>query len=287
MSFPKSSSGLLHVTNHPSEFPKVTFYTQNWADPTTWYYNSTRQIDVVLNNLGANLVYEIPSWTSKKHIVDAYHGKITDEDLLVDESSNSYKVEVKVNDVVQTEQDPHFGTGGDFTVDYNAGRITFLSALDPADEVKLTYHLVDRTAGDGSASLWVMKPTAGKVLEITSVETQFSENIDLKDTVVFQPFANPPDVPADNPSYYKSMMDFYNDANGTYPNMPALGGVSWRGCLETIHTLPWNYQSVSKIPSSQNIEIRVWLQHDEPFSTLNINPSFATATFYCLSVDEV
>lgn len=280
---PLSANNYQQVSVHPPENDKKTFYTQNWADPTTWYEGATRQVDTVLNNTGDDTTYVVPSWAATKHIIDVSHGKMTNEHLLLDAASNSYAVTVKVNDVVKTEQDPHLGSGSDFTVDYDAGEVTFLAALAPADVVKMTYHLVDRSAGDGSASCWTLKPATGKILEITKVEVQFSDNIVLSDSVVFQAYiGGTPVGPAD---VYKTMMDFYNDANGAYPVMPALGGTGWRGCLEAVYALPWQYQSVTKLASAINLEVRLCLKHDVPFGTDNANPATATATFYCLSVD--
>lgn len=282
---PRSPNSYVQVSVHPAETAKTTRYTQNWADATTWYEGATRQVDQALTDSGDHLTYNVPAWSSKKHIVDVYHGKITNEHLLLDSGANSYRVVVKVNGQTKTEQDPHVGSGGDFTVDYDAGSVTFLSALQGSDAVTMTYHLVDRTAGDGSASCWTLKPDAGKILEIAKVEVQFSDNIVLTDDVSFQAFASPPGVPVGNEDIYKTMSDYYNDANGAYPVMPTLGGSGWRGCSEPVYALPWQYQAVTKLDSTQNIEVRLCLKHDEPFGSDNANPASATATFYCLSVD--
>lgn len=290
MAFKRSKNEFQIVSIHPTEADKKTYYTQNWADPTTWYEGATRQVDEVLTDSGDQLTYNtVAQASTKKHIVDTYHGKLTNEHTLKDSSANSYRVEVKVNDVVKTEQDPHVGSGGDYTVNYDVGTVTFGAALQGSDVVKMTYHLVDRTAGDGSASVWTLKPTSGKVLEIAKVEVQFSTNIVLTDSVAFQAYVDPPGipVPGSDEDIYKTMMDFYNDANGAYPAMPALGGSGWRGCPETIYALPWQYQAVTKLAASDNVEVRLCLKHDEPFTSNNANPAVATATFYCLSVDEV
>lgn len=274
----KSPNGYQQVSIHPPEDPGKTFYSPNWCDPSTWYMNAVRVVDQVLSEDVPLTVYKIPSWTSKMHMVDTYHAKITGEDFLVDGDGYSYRAVVKVNDVVKAEQNPHLGSGGDYTIDYDAGKVTFLNPLQAGDEVKMTYHKVDRTAGDGSASEWIIKPAAGRILEVVKVEVQFSADVGLADTTVFQPYVG--GGPYGNPINYKSMWDFYNSANGCYPVMPALGGAGWRGALGPVYALPWMYQSVTALNSSYLSEIRICLEHDEPHTGEN-----ATATFYCLSVE--
>lgn len=267
------------VTIHPCEDKGMTEYTFNWCDPTTWYLGATRIVDEVMVDSGDHTTYELEDWTNKMHIVDVYHGKITNEDWLLDAGDNSYRVVVKVNDVEKDEQDPHYGSGGDYTVDYNAGTVTFLSALQDEDVVKITYHKVDRTAGDGSASQWILGTVPGRALEIVKVEVQFSEDVGLTDSVLFQAYVA--GNPYGNPDIYKTMWDFYNDANGCYPELPALGGNSWRGATTKAYSFPWLYQAVKRLSSVYSSEVRLCLQHDEPFTGAN-----ATATFYCLSVEE-
>lgn len=279
MGYRRSPNKYVQVSMHPSEDPGTTLYSPNWCEPTTWYPASTRVVQEQLTNEGANVTYVIPNWTDKMHIVDTYHGKITKEDYLKDADGHSYRVDVTVNDVSKTEQDPHVGTGGDFIVNYDMGRVTFLSSLQGSDVVKMTYHKVDRTAGDGSASLWKVSPSPGKALEIVKVEVQFSADIDIKDSVVFQPRAG--GYPYGDALIYKTMWDFYNSANGCFPELPALGGTGWRGVLHKVYSFPWMYQSVTRLDSSVLGEIDIYLQHDEPLGGEN-----ATATFYCLSMES-
>lgn len=286
------------VSVWPTEGDGPTLFSPDWCDPTTWYLNSTRVVDEAATS-GDQLTYQIPNWSATRHLVDTYHGKISGEDDLKDSGGNSYRVEVKVDagggPALKTEQDPHVGSGGDYTIDYNAGTVTFLAALQPADVVTVTYHYVDRSAGDGSASEWVLAPAAGKILKIVKAEVQFSKDIVLQDTVLFQayglvevfaPSLTPTPYPAGTKilirtQKYKTMRDFYNDANGTYPELPALGGAGWRGMTQPTNTFPWVYQSMTDLTASYGMEVRIRLEHDIPF-----DGEFATATFYCLSITE-
>lgn len=279
-----TSDGRVRTTGEKSDATKVTIFSHDWTDPTTWTTQAVRVVDEVATDLGAHTTYDL----AHVNVIDTYHGKVTHEDYAVDSSGFSYRVVVKVNDVVKVEQDPHYGTGGDFVVDYAAGTVTFLSALTAEDEVKVTYHYEN-----GSA--FVIKPAAGKVLRIGLVECQFSTDVVLNDTVVFQPYGlvdvfapqlmpgvpSGTKIPLGNPVRYKTMSDYQNDATRAYPAYPALGGDSWRGSPVPVVIFDWDYVSETPLKSAAGMEIRISLEHNTPFGGW-----YATATFYCTTENE-
>jgi hypothetical protein len=262
----------------------VTLFSHDWTDKTTWRTNATRVVDEVATDSGDHTTYTLANST----VIDTYHGKVTGEDYLKDPDGNSFRVTVKVNDVAKTEQDPHYGTGGDYTINYDTGAITFLAALDPSDVVKVTYHYP-------GSSVYIVGPTAGKKLVVDFVEVQFSEDIDITDAVVFQPYGyvdvfapqlmpgipSGTKIPLGDPVVYKSMTDYQNDAVRAYPKYPAMGGSSWRGSPQGIFVLDWDYLRAKPLFSSAGMELRIFLQHDAPFGGF-----YATATFYCAVEDE-
>ena len=257
---------------------KKTIITHDWTDPTTWAECAVRVLDEVAADMGAQTVYSL----AHPNVIDTYHGKLSQEDYLLSSAGNSYRVAVKVNAVSKTEQDPHFGTGGDFTVDYSLGRVTFLAALQPADVVTVTYHYA-------TSSAFTVKPEAGKALKLEFAEVQFSDDVVLTDSVVFQPYGlvdvfapqlmpgvpSGTKIPLGNPVVYKAMSDFQNDAVKSYPVYPVLGGSGWRGSQRPVIVFDWDYLSSTVLRSDYGLEIRVSLQHDAPFSGY-----YATATFY-------
>jgi hypothetical protein len=264
-----TSDGKTIVSMFPTEGTRKTFITGNWCDPTTWYSKAVRVVDEVADcqNPGTNTVYAV----DHANLIDIYHGKITQEDFLVDASSNSFRVVVKVDDVVKTERDPHVGSGGDYVVDYVAGTITFASDRG-SSVVKVTYHYAN-------GSEFIIKPDAGKKLKIRTAEVQFSKDIVITDTVKFQLYVA--GNPYGNPVVYKTLMDYINEANGAYPEIAAMGTSNWRGIPQNVVTFPWNYQAVTELKSSIDMEIRIKLEHETAFTGVA-----ATATFYCLSEDE-
>jgi len=284
---PKTDDGKKLVSTWPTEGSKTTAISPNWCDKTTWYHNAIRVDGYVAycDNAPTYTIYDMGSLS----IIDTYHGKISGEDFLKSDDGYSFRVTVKVNGVEKTEQDPHYGSGGDYTINYDTGKITFLNALTESDVVTTTYFYA-------SGSEWVLSPLAGKTLKVSRAEVQFSDDIEITDTIIFQayglvdvfapqlvnnPFPSGTKIPLGDADVMKTIMDYINDANGAYPEIPALGGGGWRGMSRKIITFPWDYQSVTDLFSSAGMEIRIKLEHDVPF-----NGAVATATFYCLSVDE-
>lgn len=280
----KLPDGRPRTSSEKSTSVRRNFYSHDWTDPTTWYEQSTYVASETATDSGDHLTYTL----AHHNVIDLYHGKITLEDSIVDANGHSYRVHVSVNGVAKVEQDPHFGTGGDFTVDYAGGKVVFLVALDPADVVTVGYHYA-------SGSRFTVKPPAGLKLSIEQAEVQFSTDIDLKDSMVFEAFgiADYFLSPAQMAAYgipagvgykislqkftYKSFSDFQNDAFKAYPSYPAMGDPSnWRSQKQAVTVFDWDYLSSLYLYSSKGMEIRLYLQHDTPCTGW-----MATATMYC------
>lgn len=154
--------------------PKLTKISHDFCDTTTWYSTAVRVADEVPTDSGDHQHYTLA------HVpVDVYHGKITFEDLLRDASGYSYRVQVKVDGVIKSEQDPHSASGGDFTVNYADKTIAFLTPLAGTETVQVTYHKVVN-------SIYKFGAVPGKKLIIDHVEVQFSDDCVLTDTFIFQ-----------------------------------------------------------------------------------------------------
>lgn len=281
----KTSDGRVLNAVGKGDISKANFYTHDWSDPTTWYEKSIRVVDEVATDDGYHTTYSV----TYVNMIDLYHGKITQEDYMKTSDGYSYRVVVKVNDVVKAEQNPHYmGTGGDFTVDYVLGKVTFLSTRDPADVIKVTYCYATN-------STFTVKPATGKMLRVDVAEVQFANDVQVTDTIVFQPYGlvdffapqlmpgvpSGTKIPLGNPVVYKSMTDYQAEAMRAYPLYPPIGGNTWRGCPYSILVMNWDYISSTVLKSSMGMEVRLKLEHDQPFTGY-----YATATFYCNSSDE-
>ena len=285
---PLTSDGKPIMAYWPTEGDKLNFISPDWTDPTTWYDASVRVVEetATCDNAPTYTVYSV----AHQNLIDSYHGKLTFEDNLLDREGNSFRVEVKVNGDIKTEQDPHTQSGGDFIVNYSDGKVTFLSALTAQDTVTVTYHYEN-------GSLWRIAPPEGKAIKIKYVEAQFSADVVLTDGIIYQGFGlvdyfapqlveanvvpSGTIVPLGNGQNYKTIRDYVNDSNGAYPVVPVIGGNTWRGLQNDIVIFPWDYAAMTPIQSAAKMEIRVWLEHDVPFQG-----EYATVTFYCLLEDE-
>lgn len=273
--------GHLEVTIAPPSGSRVDVVSLNWCDKTTWYESSEAVENEMLVDSGDGLTFNSanPNW------IDITHGKLTGEDTL---AGNGLVPVIKANGVDQTEDDPFGGDTHDFSIDYAAGTVTFHSA--PATPVTASYH-------HENGSKWVIKPHAGKVLRLTMVEVQFSKDIIITDTLTFQaygkvqffaPHLTPDPYPVDTlipigePTVYKTMMDYINEASGSYPEIPAMGG-EVRGTGQPIQIYRWPYaeRASTDLHSSLGMEIQITLHNDMAFGG-----ECAVATFYGMSQNE-
>jgi hypothetical protein len=286
---PRTDDGRLRTASEKPLTTRTNFYSHDFCDKTTWYQNAVRVVDEVAEDTGDHLTYQL----DHEFVIDSYHGKITGEDGLKSAADHSYRVTVKINGTTKVERDPHLGSVGDYTINYDDGQVTFFSALDPADEVKVTYHYATN-------SKYTVKPTAGRKLLLELAEVQFSQDINPMDSVVFEArgIANyfvPPAYIGNNPGQipsgtvitlqqfvYKAISDFHNDAFKSYPSYAAMGAPdNWRSQLQPVTVFDWDYLSATTLDSSKGMEIVVYLQHDIPYEGY-----MATATFYCKSENE-
>jgi hypothetical protein len=277
---PRTTNGLIRTSSEKTEISKKNFFSHNWCDKTTWYTDSTRVENESPINSGDSKTYNLDN----EHIIDVYHGKLFLEDFLKDSNGNSYKVIVKVNDVLVNEVDPH-DNSGDYVVNYVNGNITFNNTLNPSDEVKVTYYYAN-------SSVFIIKPDTNKKLNISIAEVQFSQDIVITDSIVFQPvgyvdvfaphlvgaLGSGTKIPLEDPVIYKTISDFQCDAFKAYPSYPVLSPSTWRGLAQPMLVFDWDYVSSTSIYEKYGMEIRVFLQHDIPFNGL-----YASASFYCMT----
>jgi len=289
MGYIAASDGKRIVSTWPTMGSRKTVISHRWNDPTTWIRESVSKVEQICSVTVAGTSYLAPD----TFIIDVYHGKVWDED----DSHPGLRVLVEVNIsgdwVEKTEKDPHDGVG-DYTLNYTTGVITFSPAIDVSASVRSSYHA-------SAGSEFLLKPSVGKKLSIKSAEVQFSSDTDMTDTVIFQTYgyvdvfapyllttADPPGpfppgtlIPIQK-TVYKSLYQFIDESNGANPEIPAIGGSSWRGATMATTVFPWNYAAALPLMESAGMEVRIFLEHDDEFGG-----SYSTATFYALSEDDI
>lgn len=265
----KDSDARLRISQEPRKVGAgLVVVTHNWCDPTTWYTQSARVTDETLTDSGDGLTFN----SANDNWIDLAHGKIYREDLI----AAAYAPVVKVDGATKTMRAPWATSGGDFEIDYATGKVTFFTSQS-GKTVTASY---SRENG----SLFIIAPTPGKRLWVEYSEVQFSKDIDIRSSTYFQPWAynpqNPPNkIPVADPTVYKNLDNYIEEANGCYPIIPVMGGV--RGVTQERITFPFHYPVVKELRSSYGLEIRIWLEGNVPFGG-----EYGTATFYCTSYPE-
>ena len=272
-----------------TEGSRTTKISHRWNDPTTWVSQATQHEDQVFSEETSGEVYQAPH----TNLIDVCHGKLWEEEQLTATHCIRLEVDVGSGWEPRLEVDPHSGDG-DFTVNYKTGEVTFDPVLPAGTPVRGTYWKANQ-------SRYILEPSPGKQLLIKSAEVQFSQDIVLTDTVVFETFgfvdAFAPHLVSDTPDYatsfpsgfriplrrtiYKTLQQFIDESNGAYPTIPAIGGPGWRGIPVPITVFPWNYAAALPLSSKAGMQVHIYCEHHLPFEG-----SYATATFYCLSEDE-
>jgi hypothetical protein len=275
-STPKLIGGRVRNSSEKNNQSRITIYSPNWCDKTTWYQSSAYVANESVS-LNVDGYYHL----AHQNIIDSYHAKITMEDSLKDSNNHSYRVTVNVDGYNKVEQDPHYGTGGDYIIDYVNGIVMPIGwTPSGGDTVLITYHYAT------TASFTIL-PAAGKQLLVNMAECQFSTDIVITDTVTFQVygyagvFAPQLGLPFTTlipltKFKYKSMNDLYNDACKSYPVYPPMGGSGWRGMNVSSTVLDWDYVSSTTVNSAYGMSVVVSLDHNVPFGG-----TYATVTFYC------
>ena len=263
---------------------EVIYATHNFCDATTWYSESERATDETLSDSGDGLTFN----SANANWVDMTHGKVMDEEAIAaeNEPTHLYGIVVTVDDVEATQRAPYATSGGDYDVDYATGDVTFY-ASQAGNVVKASYSYE-------AGSTWIMRPSGGKQLKIESAEAQFSEDVDMQDTIrfgawgvadVFAPQLVPSPIPSGTlielqATRYMRLDQIIDEALGSYPVIPAMGGAA-RGNSQARYGFPFRYGAVRVLDSAALMELRVGLEADTAYGGER-----ATATFYCSSEDS-
>jgi hypothetical protein len=251
--------------------------SHNFCDKTTWFFQSERIVSESLSNSGDNLTFS----GSNLFWIDLLHGKMHKEDIW--NSNEQYSVEIFVDGVKKTQRLNWDNSGGDFTVNYNSGSITFFNEV--TSSVYSNYSFAN-------GSQFILCPEAGEIINIEDAEAQFSTDVEYDSSIefriygyaaVFAPFlieSNggpfPDDYKIELPGEgetYKSIFQIIDEARGSYPQIPKINGL--RGMKNAMNGFPFNYATIRSLDSTYGLELRVGLSNDKEFGGER-----ATATFY-------
>jgi hypothetical protein len=269
------ADGNLLVVPEPRPGNEKYFYVPDLCDPCCWYQGATQVSNETMTNSGDNQTYN--SVNSKW--IDLTHGRVFKENDIPNRDSYIPVIEVDTGGGFVQKAENSWGlTDNDYTVDYDAGTVTFNAPLAPSDTVRASYYF-------GQDSEFIIEPEAGKRLKVLYTEVQFTKNVEMNSNINFEIWVYNPQDPPNRIPYkietYKRLMDFFQESTGPFPVIPAFGGAGERGIQNDVITLPFAYQAYRDLKSSQGTQLRVRLDGNTP-----LTGEFANATFYCLSEDE-
>lgn len=270
------------VSNPRSGLTDRVVVTHNYCDPTTWFQGSIRVTDEVAIDSGDGLTWNL----ANVNVIDMTHGKVYDEDHSKLGESHQYAVVVTVDAVSVSEQPPFVGTGGDYTVDYAAGTITF-SSSQAGSTILVSYSY----AGD---SISTLTPSEGMTLLVEYAEVQFSDDVELTDTLVngidgyVEVFAPSLAVSNGGPIpdgtlieldrwNYKTIDNVIEEAVGALPKIPAFGTNARKSTGRNV--FPFRYNSAKALISSHGLRSKFLCENDIPLGGERV-----TITFYCVEV---
>ena len=279
----QNTDGLLQFTTEPRVGTEVIYATHNFPDPTTWFGDSVRVVNEAATDDGDGL-----SWSLVNDmVIDLTHGKIFDEDAyILDQqtanpgSPHGYAVVVTIDGVEKAQRAAFVASGGDYTVDYAAGKIVFASS-QAGSTVLVSYSYEN-------GSTFYIVPDAGTNIDIEKAKSAWSDNFVMNDAMefrvfgyaaVFAPQLGLPDgtkIPILT-TVYKTLAQLTAEASAFGPfAIPATGGTV-RGLAQPQHVVEFRYGTLRRLLSAYGIELRVKLVDDIP-----MGGDVTTATFYCV-----
>ena len=279
----QSSNKAILVAQAGREGTETIYASHNFCDPTSWFSDSVRTSEVLL---GSGTIFS----SSYQNWICMNRGSVLDEEGWKEDVSHGYEIVVVAAGVTCSAQDPLSDVGGDYVVNYESGSITFLTGTYSANEVTASFSYAN-------GSTFYIKPYPYAKLNIEEVEAQFTKDVIMNDTIVFgiygyvQIFApaywseNGGPLPTNykvllKTQKYKSIQQLIDEALGSYPVVPAIGG-SKRGLSSEMYGFPFRYGTVRTLEDKLGLEVRVSLENHVPCGGERV-----TATFYCVVDSE-
>lgn len=232
-------------------------FGHNFCDKTTWFGDAVRVVDEAAGTGdGVTTVFAL----GHVAVIDVTHGKQTDEDYLVPTAAQggaTYKPEIRVAGVVKTEREFAEASGGDYEINYGTGQITFYAAPANGAAITATYFYSPPNAG----STVYIRPAAGKKLNITRIETQFSADLAPNDELISAVFVGGYEYPGSRITF-KTLSDFVNYTFGSWPIIPAISAANARGIAQDTLQLRFDFLEATRGPlildSAYGMEMRLW-----------------------------
>ena len=281
----KQTDGATLIATVGREGSETIQATHDFTKKETWYTTSNRVTNELLSDSGDGLTFS----GSNKYWIDMTHGKVYDEDAICLDISHGYSVDITVTGSLLTPRTPFSGSGGEYTVNYRSGSVTFATA--PSSSVTASYsYAVDST--------WILQPSGSKFIDIEEAEVHFSSNVEMNDTIQFGaqgwvqvfapslwtgnggPLATNTLITIDSTNY-KTFFQIIDESVSTFTSLPIINSVNGRGTNSQLYQSSFRYGAVKRLHSLYGMQLFVKLVDDIEFGG-----DRASATFYCMSRNE-
>lgn len=278
---------------------RVYGFSIDFCDKSTWYHDAIKVTDENLT-LGDGILTDFAlahgdDAVTGERIVDLSHGKVSDENDILPEGETLYRdmgsgysatgalsayvPVIKLDGVEQTERPYGAASGGDYTINYTTGVVTFFTAPGSGVQPTATYWYVPTS---GNARVRVVPPV-GKRYMIERVEIQASSDVSFEDTIIMNVYAGaaPPNgVAVRRPTVVKGVRDLINWAHGSFEQIPAQGGAT-RGIANPVNLHRVEYLTEIPILSSQLMYLEVNLESGTEFTG-----EWSSVVIYGITEDE-
>jgi hypothetical protein len=289
----KQPDGVPVYAPAPRDGSEWVIGSHNFCDPCSWFGDSLRSEDETLTDSGDGLTFT----SSHENWIDMISGRMHNDDIWVQiqqmlnpQNPHGYQVTVKVNGDALTMREPFESSGGDYSVNWDAGTITFFSS-QAGQTVTASYSYA-------TTNTFYVQPMPGKVLVIEDAEADISSDVVMTDAIAYSAWHFDPQQEqyvCDMEAKYKRSGQIVTEARGCYPEFTAIGASAAdkqiadlrefrrksRGMKYNRQAIPFQYSTVKWIRSSYLQEVRVYTEHGYPFEGEHV-----TMTFYCTEKDD-
>lgn len=243
-----------------SEFPRgqeVMFISHNLCDKCSWYQESIRVENEILSETDGY------NWqTTHTYLIDIDGGRIFSDFKVAELEVHNYKIDVWVNDVLQTERIHFQNTGGDYQVFYEDGYIQSFTNWS-GSTVKCSYSYA-------TGSTYTIAPPEGYEYSLEDSDVQFSSCLEYNDTICVEVWGYDPENLPNKKMYqvskYKNVKEILEEARASNVGVvPALSQNTPRGTATSTIEIPFAYKRARILESSKGIEMRIRLENDIAF----------------------
>lgn len=289
----KQPDGIPVFAEAPRDGSEWVVGSHNFCDPCSWFGDSVRVDNETMTDSGDGLTWN----SAHANWIDMVSGRMHNDTIwcqiqqMMDPADpHGYAVIVKVDGVTKTPCPVFTETGGDYWIDWDAGKVVFL-ASQAGKTVTASYSYA-------TTNTFYLRPMPGKILAIEDAEADISSDCVMIDDIAYSAWHLDPDTMTyvcDMEAKYKRSGQIVTEARGCYPPFEAIGASAAhkqitdirefrrksRGMKYSRQAIPFQYSTVKWLHAAWFQEVRVYTTGGGALEGEHV-----TMTFYCTEKDE-